>query len=82
MIKTPLRWHPSYGRRGRLLSQPGSPWSLPRLAACGAGGCDRRGGAGAAVQQAATVNLDETGWRQEQQRARLWTLVTAELTVF
>src|SRR3954467_10482802 len=36
----------------------------------------------AAVQQAAVVNLDETGWRQEQQRAWLWTVVTAELTVF
>jgi transposase len=36
----------------------------------------------AAVQQAAVVNLDETGWRQEQQRAWLWTVVTAALTVF
>jgi transposase len=36
----------------------------------------------AAVQQAAVVNMDETGWRQEQQRAWLWTAVTAELTVF
>jgi transposase len=36
----------------------------------------------AAVQQAAVVNLDETGWRQEQQRAWLWTVVTTELTVF
>jgi hypothetical protein len=36
----------------------------------------------AEVQQAATVNLDETGWRQERQRAWLWTLVSAELTVF
>src|SRR5262249_24339769 len=36
----------------------------------------------AAVQQAAVVNMDETGWRQEQQRAWLWTVVTAELTVF
>jgi transposase len=36
----------------------------------------------AAVQQAAAVNLDETGWRQEQQRAWLWTAVTAALTVF
>src|SRR6266436_6155739 len=35
----------------------------------------------AAVQQAAVVNMDETGWRQEQQRAWLWTVVTAELTV-
>jgi transposase len=26
--------------------------------------------------------MDETGWRQEQQRAWLWTVVTAELTVF
>jgi transposase len=36
----------------------------------------------AAVQQAAVVNMDETGWRQERQRAWLWTVVTAELTVF
>jgi transposase len=35
-----------------------------------------------AVQQAAAVNMDETGWRQEQQRAWLWTVVTGELTVF
>src|SRR5881227_2281157 len=35
-----------------------------------------------AVQQADVVNLDETGWRQEQRRAWLWTVVTAELTVF
>jgi transposase len=34
------------------------------------------------VPQAAVVNMDETGWRQEQQRAWLWTAVTAELTVF
>jgi transposase len=36
----------------------------------------------AAVQQAAVVNMDETGWRQERQRAWLWTGLTAELTVF
>src|ERR671939_623323 len=36
----------------------------------------------AAVHQAAVVNMDETGWRQEQRRAWLWTAVTAELTVF
>jgi transposase len=36
----------------------------------------------AAVQQADVVHMDETGWRQEQQRAWLWTAVTAELTVF
>src|SRR3954447_8731965 len=36
----------------------------------------------AAVPQAPVVNLDETGWRQEQQRAWLWTVVTATLTVF
>src|SRR3954467_464778 len=36
----------------------------------------------AAVQQAAVVNMDETGWRQEQRRAWLWTVVTAKLTVF
>src|SRR5262245_20300736 len=35
-----------------------------------------------AVQQAAVVNMDETGWRQAQRRAWLWTAVTAELTVF
>src|ERR687885_1132325 len=31
----------------------------------------------AAVQEAAVVNVDETGWREEQQRARLWTAVAA-----
>src|SRR4051794_19866908 len=36
----------------------------------------------AAVQQAAVVNMDETGWRQEQRRAWLWTVVAAGLTVF
>jgi transposase len=36
----------------------------------------------AAVQQAAVVNIDETGWRQEQRRAWLWTVVTGALTVF
>jgi transposase len=36
----------------------------------------------AAVQQADVVNLDKTGWRAEQQRAWLWTAVTAGLTVF
>jgi transposase len=36
----------------------------------------------AAVQEAAVVNMDETGWRREQRRAWLWTAVTAELTVF
>jgi transposase len=36
----------------------------------------------AAVQQAAMVNMDETGWREEQHRAWLWTAVTAALTVF
>ena len=36
----------------------------------------------AAVQQAAVINLDETGWRQEDQRAWLWTAVTATLTLF
>ncbi len=36
----------------------------------------------AAVQQAAVVNMDETGWRQAKQRAWLWTVVLAELTVF
>ena len=35
-----------------------------------------------AVQQAAVVNIDETGWKQEKQRAWLWTVVTAQLTVF
>jgi transposase len=35
-----------------------------------------------AVQQAAVVNMDETGWQQEQRRAWLWTVVAAELTVF
>src|SRR5688572_10415764 len=36
----------------------------------------------AAVQQAAAVNMDETGWRQEWKRAWLWTVVAAGLTVF
>jgi transposase len=36
----------------------------------------------AAVQQAAVANLDETGWRQGRQRAWVWTVVTATLTVF
>jgi transposase len=36
----------------------------------------------AAIQQAEAVNIDETGWRQEQRRAWLWTVVTAALTVF
>jgi transposase len=34
------------------------------------------------VQQAGVVNMDETGWRQEKKRGWLWTVVTAELTVF
>jgi transposase len=34
------------------------------------------------VQQADVVNMDETGWRAEQQRAWLWTAMTAGLTVF
>jgi transposase len=36
----------------------------------------------AAVQQAVVVNIDETVWWQEQRRAWLWTVVSAELTVF
>ncbi len=36
----------------------------------------------AAVQQAATANVDETGWRQGRRRAWLWTVVTALVTVF
>src|SRR5206468_1123393 len=36
----------------------------------------------AAIQQADVVNMDETGWREERRRAWLWTVVTAELTVF
>src|SRR3954462_12208037 len=36
----------------------------------------------AAVRRAPVVNMDETGWRQEQARAWLWTVVTVELTVF
>jgi transposase len=35
-----------------------------------------------AVQEAGVVNVDETGWRQEKQRAWLWTAVTPTLTVF
>ena len=34
----------------------------------------------ATMQQADVVNLDETGWRQEKQRAWLWTVVSAKLT--
>ena len=36
----------------------------------------------AAVQEAAVTNIDETGWREVKQRAWLWTVVTAGLTVF
>jgi transposase len=36
----------------------------------------------AAVQQADAANVDETGWRQDKQRAWLWAAVTAGLTVF
>ena len=36
----------------------------------------------AAVPEAAVVNMDETSWRQDQQRAWLWTVVTGPLTVF
>jgi transposase len=35
-----------------------------------------------AVQQAAVVNMDETGWREDKRRAWLWTVVTSALTVF
>jgi len=35
-----------------------------------------------AVPKAKVVNLDETGWREDKQRAWLWTAVTASLTVF
>jgi transposase len=38
--------------------------------------------AAAAVQQAAVVNMDETGWREARRRVWLWTAVTATLTVF
>ena len=34
------------------------------------------------MQQAPVVNMDETGWRHARQRAWLWTVVTADLTVF
>ena len=36
----------------------------------------------AAVRAAAVASLDETGWRQGRQRAWLWTVVTALITVF
>src|SRR6266851_9743135 len=36
----------------------------------------------AVLPQAPVVNMDETGWRQDQRRAWLWTVVTATLTVF
>ena len=35
-----------------------------------------------AVQTTAVANLDETSWRQGRQRAWLWTMVTAAVTVF
>jgi transposase len=35
-----------------------------------------------AVQQAAVVNMDETGWREDKHRTWLWTVVTTALTVF
>jgi len=35
-----------------------------------------------AVQQAAVVNVDETGWREGQRRAWLWTAATPTLTTF
>ncbi len=35
-----------------------------------------------AVQATPVANLDETGWRQGRQRAWLWTMVTALVTVF
>jgi transposase len=34
------------------------------------------------VQQAAVVHADETGWRQDRQRAWLWVAVTTLVTVF
>ncbi len=36
----------------------------------------------AVVQEAAVANIDETGWGEDKQRAWLWTVVTADLTVF
>jgi transposase len=36
----------------------------------------------AVVQQAAVINMDETGWRQAKRRAWLWTVVASGLTVF
>src|SRR6266550_7469425 len=36
----------------------------------------------AVVPQAPVVNMDETRWRQEQQRALLWTVVIDTVTVF
>jgi transposase len=36
----------------------------------------------AVVQHAAVANLDETRWRQARQRAWVWTVVTATLTIF
>jgi transposase len=36
----------------------------------------------ATVQQADVANVDETGWRENKQRAWLWAAVTAGLTVF
>src|SRR5262249_3145172 len=65
-------------------------WAV-RVALGGVVGQEQAQGAGlapmveeaqAGVHHAAVVNLDETGWRQEKQRAWLWTAVTATLTVF
>src|SRR5687768_2727009 len=58
-------------------SMPDSAWQVPS-----GGPGTSSGGSWVAVQQAAVVNMDETGWRQEQQRAWLWTVVTSGLTVF
>ena len=36
----------------------------------------------AAVQQAAVIHADETSWREQRRKARLWAAVTAMVTVF
>src|SRR3954464_2402769 len=64
----------------------GGPGVAGRGGAPGAGPKCRSGPvveeAQAAIRQSTVVNMDEAGWRQEQRRAWLWTMVTAELTVF
>ena len=36
----------------------------------------------AAVHSAGAIHIDETSWRQERRKTRLWVAVTAVMTVF